>query len=309
MTADDSPRTDAAARPYAANGDRAVRRTVSVPPMRHADDLRLAFDTSDLAAELALDYFGAGVSARLKADGTRVTDADRTVECLLRETLAAARPTDAFLGEEFGCVGESERVWILDPIDGTGFFLRGDPTGESMLPWRFTASRRSPSSPHPLSASAGGRPEAAEPSSRLGRAGRARRDASAFAPPRPSQAPYSMPSMTIPGLASRQRRPAHRQVRYRWSSWSEVSSTGSWPSATTPGTTHPGSCSWRRRVAGSPTRPADVPTTAAAVCIRALACMTSCSPRCTTRSAAEAPTPAGRSPGPARTARHATSAS
>jgi histidinol-phosphatase len=91
------------------------------------DDLRLAFDASDLAAELALGHFEAGVSATLKADGTPVTEADRAVERLLRKTLSAARPDDAFLGEELGQLGESERVWILDPIDGTGFFSRGDP--------------------------------------------------------------------------------------------------------------------------------------------------------------------------------------
>ena len=95
--------------------------------MGSADDLQLAFDTSDLAAELALAHFESGVSATLKADGTPVTEADRAVERLLRETLTQARPDDAFLGEELGRLGESDRVWILDPIDGTGFFSRGDP--------------------------------------------------------------------------------------------------------------------------------------------------------------------------------------
>jgi histidinol-phosphatase len=95
--------------------------------MDSVDDLQLAFDTSDLAAKLALAHFESGVSATLKADGTPVTEADRAVERLLRETLSEARPKDAFLGEELGQVGESDRVWILDPIDGTGFFSRGDP--------------------------------------------------------------------------------------------------------------------------------------------------------------------------------------
>lgn len=91
------------------------------------DDLRLAFDASGVAAELALAHFESGVSATLKADGTPVTEADRAVERLLRETLSQARPEDAFLGEELGQLGESDRVWILDPIDGTRFFGRGDP--------------------------------------------------------------------------------------------------------------------------------------------------------------------------------------
>jgi histidinol-phosphatase len=91
------------------------------------DDLRLAFQVADLAAELALVHFRAGVSATPKDDGSPVTAADLAVERLLRETLSRARPGDAFLGEEFGRLGESERVWVLDPIDGTGFFSRGDP--------------------------------------------------------------------------------------------------------------------------------------------------------------------------------------
>ncbi|WP_165553666.1 inositol monophosphatase family protein [Kribbella capetownensis] len=95
--------------------------------MDGADDLRLAFDTADLASELALAYFEAGVSATLKADGTPVTEADRAVERLIRETLAAARPDDALLGEELGRLGESGRVWIVDPIDGTSYFSRNDP--------------------------------------------------------------------------------------------------------------------------------------------------------------------------------------
>jgi histidinol-phosphatase len=95
--------------------------------MDRADDLQLAFDAVDLAADLALAYFESGVSATMKADGTPVTEADRAVERLLRETFAHARATDAFLGEELGRLGESDRVWILDPIDGTSFFSRGDP--------------------------------------------------------------------------------------------------------------------------------------------------------------------------------------
>ncbi|WP_158610786.1 inositol monophosphatase [Micromonospora sp. BL4] len=95
--------------------------------MDRDDDLQLAFDTSDLAADLALAYFQSGVPATLKADGTPVTEADRAVERLFRDTLSAARPDDALLGEEFGRLGDSERLWIIDPVDGTSFFSRRDP--------------------------------------------------------------------------------------------------------------------------------------------------------------------------------------
>jgi hypothetical protein len=95
------------------------------------DDLDIAFDAAQVAAGLALTYFESGVLATLKADGTPVTEADRAVEHMLRKTLAAARPHDAFLGEEFGQIGRSDRTWILDPIDGTGFSAGATRTGGS----------------------------------------------------------------------------------------------------------------------------------------------------------------------------------
>lgn len=45
---------------------------------------------------------------------------------MLHDLLAAKAPGDGLLGEELGRVGGSERLWILDPIDGTSFFSRHD---------------------------------------------------------------------------------------------------------------------------------------------------------------------------------------
>ncbi|WP_127782960.1 inositol monophosphatase [Rhodococcus sp. X156] len=95
--------------------------------MDYSTDLQVAFDVADRAADLALQFFTSGVTATAKADGSPVTEADVAVERLLRECLSAVCPGDALLGEEHGQEGESERLWILDPIDGTGFFSRGDP--------------------------------------------------------------------------------------------------------------------------------------------------------------------------------------
>lgn len=95
--------------------------------MGHRADLDLALRCSDAAAELALAYFDAGVEASPKADGTPVTEADRAVERLLCRLLRSEVPGDALLGEELGRLGDSERLWILDPIDGTSSFSRSDP--------------------------------------------------------------------------------------------------------------------------------------------------------------------------------------
>jgi fructose-1,6-bisphosphatase/inositol monophosphatase family enzyme len=108
--------------------------------MGNGAELQLALRCSDLAAELALMHYRAGVEVTIKRDGTPVTEADRAVERLLHESIGAAVPEDALLGEEFGRLGDSERVWIIDPIDGTSFFSRRDPN------WRvhiaFEASGR-----------------------------------------------------------------------------------------------------------------------------------------------------------------------
>jgi Archaeal fructose-1,6-bisphosphatase and related enzymes of inositol monophosphatase family len=55
-----------------------------------------------------------------------VSRADREVESLIRERLAARFPADGVIGEEQGG-RPGNRVWITDPIDGTANFLRGIP--------------------------------------------------------------------------------------------------------------------------------------------------------------------------------------
>ncbi len=57
-----------------------------------------------------------------------VTRADRNAELAMRRILAARRPQDAILGEEFGAAeGSSGLCWVLDPIDGTRSFVSGAP--------------------------------------------------------------------------------------------------------------------------------------------------------------------------------------
>ena len=57
-----------------------------------------------------------------------VTDIDRKAEAEIIASSAAAIPHHAFLAEESGRSGESEYVWIIDPLDGTTNFLHGFPT-------------------------------------------------------------------------------------------------------------------------------------------------------------------------------------
>jgi len=91
------------------------------------DDLALAHRLAFIAGEMALDHLRRGVTTKPKADKSPVSDADVAIEHRLRELLAEHRPNDAVLGEELGAHGSSERLWLLDPIDGTSSFVSGQP--------------------------------------------------------------------------------------------------------------------------------------------------------------------------------------
>ena len=57
-----------------------------------------------------------------------VTEMDRAAEELIRSQIMAARPGDAFLGEEGGATGEAaagQVRWVVDPLDGTVNYLYG----------------------------------------------------------------------------------------------------------------------------------------------------------------------------------------
>ena len=83
--------------------------------------------------EVALAHFRRGTEARLKPDGSPVTQADRGAEEAIAEVLFAACPEHGVLGEELGARGPSARRFIVDPIDGTRNFIRGIPLWATLL--------------------------------------------------------------------------------------------------------------------------------------------------------------------------------
>ncbi len=84
------------------------------------------------AGAMALDYFNRRdtLVIETKRDMQDVVSiADRNVEKMIRERVAAMLPEDGFLGEEFGHTeGASGYTWVVDPIDGTAPFVNGMPT-------------------------------------------------------------------------------------------------------------------------------------------------------------------------------------
>ena len=100
----------------------------------YADDLRLAHVLADQVERLTMARFQASdLVVESKPDLTPVSDADRSCEEAIRAQLARSRGRDAVLGEEFGSVGNSQRRWIIDPIDGTKNYVRGVPVWATLI--------------------------------------------------------------------------------------------------------------------------------------------------------------------------------
>lgn len=56
-----------------------------------------------------------------------VSDADHAAEQAVISTILKHYPDHAILAEESGVTGESDHVWIVDPLDGTTNYLHGFP--------------------------------------------------------------------------------------------------------------------------------------------------------------------------------------
>lgn len=92
------------------------------------DELSFAHELADLADRITLPAFRRGLEVETKGDGTWVTTADREAERRLRARIHERFPDHAVLGEEEGLEGsEHAPRWVLDPVDGTSNFVRGNP--------------------------------------------------------------------------------------------------------------------------------------------------------------------------------------
>ncbi|SFR67682.1 myo-inositol-1(or 4)-monophosphatase [Agromyces sp. CF514] len=78
-------------------------------------------------AAVARARFGGETRRFAHAGVDFTTDADLEAERAIRSVLAAHRPLDAILGEEFGASGASARRWLVDPVCGTLNFAAGVP--------------------------------------------------------------------------------------------------------------------------------------------------------------------------------------
>jgi len=82
------------------------------------------------AGQHALRLATNGFETHIKKDRSPVTTADLAVNDILRDALLSAFPEDGWLSEESQddlVRLEKKRVWVVDPIDGTKYFMRAIP--------------------------------------------------------------------------------------------------------------------------------------------------------------------------------------
>jgi histidinol-phosphatase len=96
--------------------------------------LSLALELCNEADRLALRWYRREIPTVRKPDRTFVTEADQTIERLIRERISNLYPEHGFVGEEYGDQeGLAGVRWYIDPIDGTHNFIRGVPLFGTLL--------------------------------------------------------------------------------------------------------------------------------------------------------------------------------
>jgi histidinol-phosphatase len=104
------------------------------------EDLQIALKLADISDEISIQRYQAiDLVIETKPDFTPVSDADRAVEQAIRDYLSKYCPGDAIIGEEFGSsTVNTNRSWIIDPIDGTKNFIRGVPVWATLIALRIS---------------------------------------------------------------------------------------------------------------------------------------------------------------------------
>jgi len=92
-------------------------------------DAELAITAAAAGAEALRRRYGADLTRFAKSATDFATEADLDAEKAVREVIGAARPDDAFVGEEGGLTGDAAafRTWLVDPLCGTLNFAAGTP--------------------------------------------------------------------------------------------------------------------------------------------------------------------------------------
>ena len=94
------------------------------------DDLEIALKASKKAGDIIMKYYKHDYEINEKGYHNPVTTADKEADSFLKNTLLDARPEYGWLSEETLDTEErleKNRVWVVDPLDGTKEFIEGVP--------------------------------------------------------------------------------------------------------------------------------------------------------------------------------------
>lgn len=99
------------------------------------DQLALFAETlANTTDAMAMSYFRNPLDIEMKADESPVTVADRAIETAMRSQITASFPDHGILGEEHDDARlEADRLWVIDPIDGTKSFISGMPSFGTLI--------------------------------------------------------------------------------------------------------------------------------------------------------------------------------
>ena len=91
--------------------------------------LNTAIEAAHKGGDLIMKYRDRvdSIPVERKARGDYASEIDRACEATIRSELKRRYPDHAIVGEEDGKSGQSDHVWLIDPIDGTSNYLRGIP--------------------------------------------------------------------------------------------------------------------------------------------------------------------------------------
>lgn len=117
---------------------RATASTIGDVPSPNLDrELHVASDAARVAGRIQMERYERLESIVHKSEKDVVTEVDHLSEEAILEMIGAAFPGDAFLAEESGASGASggpgtpggelDRLWVIDPLDGTVNYANGIP--------------------------------------------------------------------------------------------------------------------------------------------------------------------------------------
>src|SRR3546814_16506623 len=96
--------------------------------MISADLIAFANRLADAAGVAIRPHFRTRLDVEAKADASPVPIADRAAATAMRPLIAAARPNDGIIGEEYGAPRDGAApIWVVGPSDGPRRYNAGRP--------------------------------------------------------------------------------------------------------------------------------------------------------------------------------------